>query len=322
MTVRGLVIGKFYPPHRGHKLLIDTALAQSDELHVIVCDKPGQEPPANLRAGWIREIHPAARVHLIDDRDDPDDSAIWAANCRRLLGFTPDVVFTSENYGDPFAACLGCRHVLVDRARAAVPISGTAVRADPRANWDYLEPPVRGYYARRVVLIGAESTGKTTLTQALAAAFGPAWVPEYGRLYWEAKMARGAPNVWQSEEFATIAELQCAAEDAAARVCERVLFCDTDAFATRVWHHRYMNSWSAAVDAIVARHRVPDLYLLTDLATPFVQDGTRDGEHIREWMHATFEAELRRTGRRFVAISGPPEARLAAACAAVQNGLG
>jgi NadR type nicotinamide-nucleotide adenylyltransferase len=204
-VTRGLVVGKFYPPHRGHKHLIDTAQSLVDELHVIVCDRPGEAPAAPLRAAWLREIHPAARVHLIDDRYDADDSAVWAANSVRVLGFVPDVVFTSEDYGDRFAACLGCRHVSVDRARQAVPISGTAVRADPLGNWDYLEPPVRGYYAVRVVLIGAESTGKTTLARDLADAFGTVWLPEYGRTYWEQKMARGEPNVWHPDEFAVIA---------------------------------------------------------------------------------------------------------------------
>lgn len=319
MKTRGLVIGKFYPPHRGHKLLIDTATGAADEVHVIVCERPGEYPPAALRAAWLQEIHPTATVWLIDDRYDADDSAVWAENCRRLLGFTPDVVFTSEDYGDRFAACLGCEHVLVDRSRAAVPVSGTAVRADPLGCWEHLEPPVRGYYARRVVLIGAESTGKTTLAGDLAAALDTVWVPEYGREYWEGKAARGEPNTWRTEEFAEIAREQCRREDAAARRCNRVLVCDTDAFATRVWHHRYMGGWSPAVDAIAAEHRRPDLYLLTDVNTPFEQDGTRDGELIREWMHRTLVEQLTAHRRPFIELTGSRTDRLATAAAAVER---
>ncbi|AWM38574.1 Trifunctional NAD biosynthesis/regulator protein NadR [Gemmata obscuriglobus] len=319
MKTRGLVVGKFYPPHRGHKLLIDTALAQADEVHVVVCARPGEHPPADVRARWIREIHPGATVHLIDDRYDPNDSRVWAAVCTALLGFAPEVVFTSESYGEPFAAHLGCRHVLVDRQRAAVPVSGTAVRADPFANWDFLDPPVRGFYARRVVLIGAESTGKTTLAADLAAALGTVWVPEYGREYWEQKAARGEPDVWAPEEFVTIARGQCEREDAAARRANRVLVCDTDAFATRVWHRRYMGSWSAEVDAVARAHRRPDLYLLTDINTPFFQDGTRDGERIRDWMHQTFVNELTTDNRSFVRVLGTPAERLATALDAINR---
>jgi len=74
---RGLIVGKFYPPHRGHKFLIGTARARVDELSVIVCQKPGESPPGELRAGWLREIHPDVRVILIDDTlgDDEDTDA-------------------------------------------------------------------------------------------------------------------------------------------------------------------------------------------------------------------------------------------------------
>jgi HTH-type transcriptional repressor of NAD biosynthesis genes len=319
MKTRGLVIGKFYPPHRGHKLLIDTATKAADEVHVIVCDKPGEDPPAVLRAEWLREIHPTAKVWLIDDRYDADDSAIWAENCQRLLGFTPDVVCTSEDYGERFSECLGCRHVLVDKARIAVPVSGSAVRADPLRCWEYLEPPVRGHYAKRVVLIGAESTGKTTLASDLATKFHTLWTPEYGREYWECKMARGEPNTWRTEEFAEIAREQCRRENEAARRCNRVLFCDTDAFVTRVWHHRYMGAWSPVVDAIASEHRQPDLYLLTDVRTPFVQDGTRDGERIREWMHQMFVEQLTIHRRPFLDLRGTQSQRVANAAAAVER---
>jgi NadR type nicotinamide-nucleotide adenylyltransferase len=74
---------------------------------------------------------------------------------------------------------------MVDRARAAVPVSGTLIRSDPLAYLEFLEPCVRAYFVRRVVLIGAESTGKTTLAQQLAERFNTTWVPEYGRVHWE-----------------------------------------------------------------------------------------------------------------------------------------
>ncbi|MBV9849921.1 MAG: adenylyltransferase/cytidyltransferase family protein [Armatimonadetes bacterium] len=65
MASRGLVIGKFYPPHRGHKFLIETARAQVDHLTVIVCDRDTQTIPAERRAAWLREIHPDVDVTVI-----------------------------------------------------------------------------------------------------------------------------------------------------------------------------------------------------------------------------------------------------------------
>ena len=70
-------------------------------------------------------------------------------------------------------------------------------------------------------------------------------------------------------------------EDALARQANRILISDTDALATGIWHERYLSKKSAEVEAIAASHR-HDLYLLTDCDLPFVQDGLRDGESIRE----------------------------------------
>ena len=310
MARSGLIVGKFYPPHRGHKHLIDTARARVDELSIIVCRKDGEVPAGGLRAAWLRELHPDVRVLLIDDTSDVRDSRVWAENSIRRLGRAPDVVFTSEDYGEEFARHLGCRHVQVDRARAAVPVSGTRVRADPLGCWEFLEPPARGFYAVRVCVVGAESTGKTTLSEDLAAHFGTCWVPEYGREYSERKLAAGGGYDFRSEEFARIAARQCETEDEAARRANRILICDTDAFATSVWHRRYMGARSPEVEGIAARHRRPDLYILTDISTPFVQDGTRDGEHVREWMHDTFVAELGAQRRPYRRVSGTRGERL------------
>jgi len=304
MPRRGLIVGKFYPPHLGHKHLIDFARSRVDELSVIVCQKPGESPRGDLRAAWLREIHPGAQVLLIDDVYDEQDSRMWAENSVRWLGRVPDVVFTSEDYGAQFAHFLGCEHILVDKARIAVPISGTRVRSNPLGCWDFLEPPVRGWYAKRICLVGAESTGKTTLARMLAERYQTVWVPEFGREYSERKLAEDGEYNWRSEEFTLIAKTQCEREDEAARRANKVLICDTDAFATGVWHRRYMRERSPEVEAIAAAHRRPDLYLLTDVNTPFVQDGTRDGALIRDWMHEAFIAELTAQERQFQFISG------------------
>jgi NadR type nicotinamide-nucleotide adenylyltransferase len=313
----GVVIGKFYPPHRGHRHLIEFAAARVERLTVIVCGKPEQVMSGELRAAWLREMHPQVTVLAIDDFYPDDDSRLWAELTIGWLGGRPDAVFTSEEYGERYAHFLGCRHVPVDPARLAVPCSATAVRADPLAMWEFLEPPVRGYLAKRVCVIGAESTGTTTLARDLAAHYRTVWVPEFGREYSEGRLLRGISTDWATEEFTQIAAEQCRMEDAAARECNGLLICDTDAFATSIWHRRYVGTRSPVVEAIADRYR-HDLYLLTGDEIPFVQDGLRDGEHIRHWMHDTFAEELARTGREYILLRGSREERLARAVAAIE----
>jgi len=319
---RGLVIGKFYPFHRGHRFLVETAVRHCAEVTVIVCDPEGQLIPAELRASWIREMVPAARTVIAPDAHlADDDSKGWAGYTIKLLGRAPDAVFTSEDYGDKYAGFLGCAHVSVDRDRRRWPVSGTLVRRDPYANWEWLDPPIRGYFAKRVVVVGAESTGTTTLARDLAAHYRTAWVPEYGRTYWEGKMTARDAAVWRTEEFVHIAKMQNEMEDRLARTADRLLVCDTDSFATRLWHERYLGFMSPEVERLGAG-RDADWYFLTGDEVPFVQDGTRDGEHIRHQMHERFMEELRRQGRSFTLLSGSREERLREAAAVCDRLLG
>jgi NadR type nicotinamide-nucleotide adenylyltransferase len=245
---------------------------------------------------------------VIDDRYDENDSRVWAENTVRWLGRAPDVVFTSEDYGDRYATLMGSEHILVDRPRERVPISGTAVRTDPYANWDFIEPPVRAWFAKRVCVVGAESTGTTTLARSLAELLGTVWVQEYGRDYSEVKV-RNNDLQWRTEEFTTIAEEQMRREEQAARQANRVLICDTNTFATMLWHRRYMRSHSQAVEEIARRGKC-DLYLLTGDEIPFVQDGLRDGEQIRHEMHRWFEEALAAQPVPWEALRGSHEERL------------
>ncbi|MEO5915948.1 MAG: AAA family ATPase [Luteolibacter sp.] len=311
----GVVIGKFLPPHRGHHFLIDTAISRCAAVVVIVCEKPGDPVPGALRQAWLQEMHPAADVRLIDDRYDENDSRVWAENTIRWLGRAPDAVFTSEHYGDAYAAHMGCRHVMVDQPRQAVPCSGTIVRNDPFAQWEHLSPPVRGWYAKRIVVLGAESTGTTTLAKALSEYFKTWWVAEYGREYSFEKQSRGETN-WRTEEFMEIAREQTRREDLAAREANRILICDTNSFVTTLWHRRYMGFDSPALNDL-AKHCRADLYLLTGDEIPFVQDGLRDGEAIRHEMHRWFEEGLiGQKGSPWILVRGPAETRLAQAVAA------
>ena len=146
---------------------------------------------------------------------------------------------------------------------------------------------MRQFYVKRICIVGAESTGKTTLAQKLAEHYRTNWVPEYGREYCVEKWKDGnITDDWLSEEFVTIAAEQARREDRAARSANKVLICDTDPFATSIWHERYLRRQSAEVETI-ANNRRYDLYLLTGTEIPFVQDGLRDGEHIYQGLDAS-----------------------------------
>ena len=314
----GVTIGKFLPPHLGHHLLIETALSQCERLTVIVCWRADDFIDGEARAAWLRESHPRANVIVIDDKPeyDDDDSQLWANLTVGWLGEKPDAAFTSEEYGARWAHFMGCAHVCVDLNRERIPMRATWIRRDPRAHLDWMSPQVRAHFVPRIVITGAESSGTTTLARALAAHFQTVWVPEYGREYCELNWS-GLDYKWRSEEFAAIAAEQQRRENAAAQLANRVLICDTNAWATRLWHHRYMGEWSPDVEAIASQGKA-DLVILTDVDIPFEQDGIRDGEAIRAQMHEQFIEELNASGATWLLVSGDHQTRLERAIAEIE----
>jgi NadR type nicotinamide-nucleotide adenylyltransferase len=314
---RGLVLGKFLPYHTGHAHLIRTARAQVDELTVLVCSIAQEPIPGAARFNWVRQSQPDCRVvHVSEEvpqapEEHRDFWGIWTDLIRRYAGAV-DTVFSSESYGDRLAECLGARHVCVDAQRVCYPVSGTAVRDDPMALWEFIPPVVRPSYAHRIAILGAESTGKTMLAERLAQRFATNWVPEFGRAYCEQRDVRGLTT----EDFDAIARGQIVAEEDAARRANRVLICDTDIRTTATWCELIRGGRSAWL-AHEASVREYSHALLLAADVPWVNDGTRVLKDERGRHTELLEAELRRTNQGFTRVSGPFEDRLHQAAAAV-----
>ena len=318
---RGLVVGKFCPLHRGHMLVIDTALNACDEVFIISYTKPefaGCEP--DKRAAWLAALYPQMRALVIDDpatipgNAAPDavqrDFCGWL--CKSVLHVNVDAVFTSESYGDGFAQALSAyfahpvTHVNVDQARVAVPISGTALRADPHGNRRYLHPRVYADFVDRACILGGESSGKTTLAHALAAHLGTVWAPEYGRELWEEQDGALAYS-----DMLAIGTRQLAREQALAQDAHRWLICDTSPLVTQFYSMAMFDAVDPAL-AAMSHHA----YAVTFVCAPdfgFVQDGTRVDAAFRQRQHDWYCAELARRGVAYTLLEGSLDARVAQA---------
>ena len=316
----GLIIGKFMPPHAGHQYLIDYAAGRVAHLHLVLFSKTAEPIPGHLRAAWLSELYPQAAVHHLHldhavDYGDPAAWDFWVRAIRSVVPDAPDLVFSSEAYGAELAQRLGAQPVLVDPARAHVPVSATQIRERPLAHWDSLPAPVRPYYVRRVCILGAESTGKTTLAAALAEHFATVWVPEYAREYLSAHA-----NTLTPRNMLVIARGQGESEERLARQANRLLITDTNPLTTQVWYERYFGPCPAEIRHL-ADERTAHLYFVTGLDVPWESDGLRDSPGLRQWFHERFCRELTERKLPWVLLEGPPEARLAQAAAEIARRL-
>jgi HTH-type transcriptional regulator, transcriptional repressor of NAD biosynthesis genes len=325
----GLVVGKFAPPHTGHVLLVERAASLCRRVVIMSYSNPelpGYE--AERRETWLNACFPAATVVVVtpkklaawfagveipvmptNDAADSTQREFVALLCKRVLDSRVDAVFTSEDYGDGFAAHLAERlraddgtsasvhHVMVDRDRRTVPISGTALRGNLWRNWEYLPPPVARSLVQRVTFLGGESSGKTLLAARLADELRTEWAPEYGRELWEAKK-----GVLEYEDMILIAREQIRREDRAAERARAFAFCDTSPLTTLFYSLDMFGR--AEPELFLAARRGYSLVVLCAPDFPFVQDGTRRGEAFRSQQHAWYEAEFASRGVSYVSARG------------------
>lgn len=278
----GLMIGKFYPPRTGHHEAIRAAAARCETFTVLVMAAAVETISLADRMSWMREEHRGdgnVRVAGIwcDAPVDVTDQRVWAAQVAamraglRAAGDSAEVdaVFSADDYCTELARWFDAKPVMTTRTG-----SSTSVRRDLAGRWHELAPATRAGLTTRVVVVGAESTGTTTVASELArhyAARGGVWastqcVPEYGREYtqlkWEANPDVDLNElIWDAHDFDLIGPEQTRREEAAARAGSPMLICDTDAFATGVWKRRYLGDASGGPWTTVPPRAV---YLLTN----------------------------------------------------------
>ena len=322
---RGLVIGKLSPLHRGHELLLRTALQHCERVYCVSYSNP--ELPgcdAAARRRWMAELFPTVEHLALDATLDavPHNAAselehrqFVARICLERLGTLVDAVFTSEHYGPGFAAQLErdfqaaghgaakVEHVLVDLERRAVPISASQLREQRALHREFLSPVVRASFVRRICLLGGESSGKTTLARRLAQAFATTYVEEYGRELW---VERG--GTLDFADYVTIARTQVEHEEQVARSADDLLFCDTSPLTTLLYCLEQFGRAEPELHALAARPYYVTLLCAPDF--PFVQDGTRRDEAFRTQQHARYVSELARRNTPYLLVEGSLESRV------------
>jgi NadR type nicotinamide-nucleotide adenylyltransferase len=165
---------------------------------------------------------------------------------------------------------------------------------------------------KRVVVIGPECTGKTTLARRLAMRFDAAWSPEYAREYLD-----GVGRALTCADVDAIARGQLAAENEAAGPAPALLVLDTDLVSTYVYSRHYYGDAPSWVEPL-ARERLADLYLLHWPDVPWEPDGLqREQPERREELFERFRATLQAWGARVVDVRGNWDERWARAVEAV-----
>ena len=165
----------------------------------------------------------------------------------------------------------------------------------------------------RVAVTGAESTGKSTLAERLAAHFGAPLGVEFARTYAERVGRR-----LTADDVAPIARGQRdSEEDAIRRAPGGLVILDTDLLSTMVYATYYYGSCPAWVLAEV-RARRPELYLVCEPASvPWTPDPVRASAADSESLHGRFVDAVRESGAAVAWLTGPADVRQRSALVAI-----
>lgn len=303
---RGLVIGKFLPPHKGHVALLDFAAKQCDELIVSISDAKDDVIDPALRLNWLKHLFkdkPAIRFYLLEDNFDnvqlplEERTKVWAEVIHKT--YPPvDFVYSSEAYGQPFAKHLSAKHVSFDADRKQIPVSASQIRKSPFQYWDFIPEIVKPHFVKKICFYGAESTGKSVMSKKMAEKYQTVFVPEVAR-----EMITS--NTFNREDIIAIGREQTARVFAQLKKANKILFCDTDVITTQIYSRHYLKVVPPFLYEL-ERMVQYDLYFLFEIDTEWVNDGLRDqgSAEARQNMHQIFKEELDRRKINYITVQG------------------
>lgn len=159
---------------------------------------------------------------------------------------------------------------------------------------------------KRFVVIGSESTGKSTLSQQLAKHYQTAWVPEFARGYLEQ-----IDRPYEEEDLLEIAKGQLALEDDKATSADKLLICDTDLYVIKVWSESKYGDCHPQILQWISERRY-DGYLLTYIDIPWTYDPQREHPEpaAREYFYNIYKDIVVNCGIPWADIRGGEQERL------------
>lgn len=286
----GMYGGSFNPLHLGHLKCIIKAASQCKELHIILSNgKKRDEVSVRVRYRWLYLLTKHignVQIHILEDEADSKENytkEYWKSDSeivKKMIGKHIDVVFCGDDYDNDDNFYKSCYPDSEIKFFKRDEISSTKIRSNVYNHWEWLPNVVKPYYVKKVLLIGGESVGKSTMTINLANYYNTNYVEEVGR---ELSEKSGTDKMMLAEDFTEILLKHKLKEMECMEKSNKVLFIDTDCLITQFYMNflddkdqDYENNRTLA-DAISAINSY-DLVLFLEPDVQFVQDGTRNVE--------------------------------------------
>lgn len=312
----GVTLGKYAPLHKGHELLIRTAISEMDQVIVIVYNASDvTKIPTEIRANWVRKLFPSALVIIAEagpqETGYTEEIKLKHENYLKRLLSEYDIhsFYSSEPYGDHVSKALNCRNRVVDIHRSSYPVSSSMIREHVLEYRHMVSEIVYSDIKPRLAFVGGPSTGKSTLVLVCANELQGDYCREYGRDYWMLHQTDHRLSMWDLEQ---IARGHLVLEDTSARGIGDRLFVDTTALTTLAYAYYYFGKASQAlIDTFTKSLYRYSLYILCAPDIPFEDSWDRSGPGSREKLHQICLDLLQEHKLKYCQIGGTLSERVA-----------
>lgn len=325
----GMYGGCFDMLHLGHLYTIERAASECKELWLVLSwSKTRDHVEWKHRLAHLKkaaECYPNVQVFGVEDScatkalyNTGENWEIGAREIKSKIGKHIDVVYCSDEYdveNSPYKRCYpDSKLIFIDRS--LYKCSSSEIRQDPFKHWDYIPTFVRPDFVKKILLVGHESTGKTTLCKALSSLFRTKCVLEYGR---EVCERAGGEKLMSSEDFQEIVFQHSLDIMRAAREANKLLFVDTDQLTTAIFSEQNkIAGWSSDFQLVGKLRSKFDLVLFMEPDVSFTQDGLRnelrnsfaERKRFSEVIKALYAQECCRDGVEMICIDGDYHTRL------------
>lgn len=216
----GLYVGKFVAYHKGHQMCINHFSSLCDKLKVVLCSKPTDKIPFEIRKKWIEndiinnidkdiKYKNIEFYHLVEDNIPlyPEGLYEWCNEIKKLVG-NIDIMFGNEEYVIDCAKIFKSDYYIPDMKREEINISSTKIIDSGLSYYSYLSKVAQPYFNKVVSIVGSSNSGKSEISRKLSKKINGYYLEEFGRSFFENEILKcgiNGLNNWTIAEFENIA---------------------------------------------------------------------------------------------------------------------
>ncbi len=294
----GAFIGKLSPIHRGHITSIIKASSMVDELYVVCSYNEAYEKKLCVNTLYKQitltqklqcleqELKGVPNIKIIgldekNIKEFPEGLEEWftlfndsfkSINIDYFFGGEPSYESILQKYFS------NSKYITINKERTEINISATKIRKNPYKYWDYIAKSIRHFFTYKVLIIGGESCGKTTMTDILGKYYNTVISTETGR-YFSQKFS-GRDELLTHKDFETIAYEKIQSDNFAIQNANRITFFDTDIITTQYYCELYTGHKNKIVESIIKNSNlVYNLIIALPPTIDHVMDFQREFSH-------------------------------------------